>query len=86
MLMNKLYDNILYSINAEVKQAIKEQFNIGNMDLNRKSEKKFNIFNKNIRHIEIYDNIQNNGNVSESDIEYLNEQISIISPKNKNEL
>lgn len=31
---NKLIDNILYSINDEIKNVIKEQFNIGNMDLN----------------------------------------------------
>ena len=36
---NKLIDNILYSINDEIKNVIKEQFNIGGMNLNNNKPK-----------------------------------------------
>ena len=57
---NNIYNNILYSIGKEVKGAIAEQFSISDIDFNDDDlgcER--NIFNKNLKYLEIYDNILN---------------------------
>ena len=43
---NRLYSRILNSIGNEVKYAIREQFNIGDLDLNDEEDGNADIFNK----------------------------------------
>ena len=76
-------------MNKYIYKLIKEQFNIGNMDLNNtKPKRNVNIFNKNLktRCEDIYKDILNNKRVSDDDIEYMNSLVSVIVPKNKREL
>lgn len=83
--MNRiLYYNIINSIGIEIKNIIKEQFNIGNMNFNGNGQKhKPNIFNKNgVNPYDIYDKIINNEPVYDDEIEYINDMFSKIVPDN----
>lgn len=71
-------------MNTYIHNLIKEQFNIAKMNLdNNKPKKNINIFNKSIRHLEIYDNMLNNKRVSNDDIEYMNGLVSEIKIRGK---
>ena len=85
---NKIYNKLLYSINKEIKNVIHEQFNIGKMNLNGNNNKAHkNIFNKEqFNPADIYDKILNDIKLEEYEILYLNNNISIITPKNIDEL
>ena len=86
--MNKLYSNILYSINREIKEIIKEQFNISDIDFNDvEQEHGNNIFNKEIVDPEyIYNNILYGIKVSEFEIGELNSMRSAVECNDKSEL
>ena len=77
-------------MNKYIRQLITEQFNIGNMNLNNtKPKQNMNIFNKNLMYLEIYNNILNvyrTRNVTKNDIEYMNDFVSVIKPKDIDEL
>lgn len=90
--MNKeLYNKIIYSIDKEVKSLIKEQFNIGNMDLSgTPKDQHGNIFNKNIYIADpkiVYKKILfYPQNVTNDDISSLNERVSIYKITSKKDL
>ena len=84
---NRLYNSILYSIHKEIKTAIDEQFNIGNMNLDGKRKMNNNIFNKNVTDpLKVYKNILGWKNISEYDIEQLDNIISYVKPEDKYKL
>ena len=70
-----------------IHKLIKEQFNIANMDFNKNLKHNYNIFNKNTVDIEkIFEDILNDDDVREKDIKELNNYISVIKVKTKNQL
>ena len=78
---NKLYNDILCSINREIKNVINEQFNIGNMNLNSNERKHKNIFNKNAVDPQyIFDKILKREDVNDDEIESLNYIVSAVRP------
>ena len=80
---NKLYNNILYSIDNEIKHAINEQFNANDLDFSDDEHNyTTNIFNKipvNIQ--EVYDKLVNKEIPHEYDIKFLNDMVSVIKVK-----
>ena len=84
---NKLYNNLLNSINREVKNIIREQFNISDIDFSDEQEHDINIFSKNVKTpFDTYNKIIKNNSASKKDVKYLNNFTSIIKPKDKGEL
>ena len=82
---NIIYNEILESIGKEIKTVIKEQFNIGKMNLhNAGNTGKNNIFNKSFVH-PYYSKILD-GTITRKEIKELNKFNGIISPANKDEL
>ena len=61
-------------MNRYIQKLIREQFNIGNMDLSNKQKRSINIFNKNVTDPhKIYDKIiKKEKEVARNEIEYLN--------------
>ena len=79
----QLYDDIMSSIDREVRQVISEQFNITNMDFSNKKHNT-NIFNKiPVNAEDVYYKILNNPDeVHEYEIEYLDETIAKFKVQN----
>ena len=71
-------------MNKFIQKLIKEQFNIGNMNLNNKLKRNANIFNKNYIHPYYYNVLD--GTVVESEIKELDSFVSVAAPKDKDEL
>ena len=80
---NMLYDNILYSIGKEIKNAIDEQFTINDLDLSDgPAEYDAVIFNKKlVDPKKIYDKLINNNIVDIGDIKYLNSFVAEVKIK-----
>ena len=84
---NKIYDKILYSISTEIKNIVNEQFNISDIDFNdNENGYDANIFNKSLKHIEIYNKMLHGKFIENSEIEYMNNLVSEIAPDNLHEL
>ena len=72
-------------MNKYIQKLINEQFNIGNMDLNRNMQKRnTNIFNKAFIH-PYYQNILDD-TATKDEIKELNSLVGVVVPKNKDEL
>ena len=72
-------------MNRYIQRMIREQFNIGNMDLNNNKQKhNANIFNKALNHPYYYNVLD--GTATESEIKELNSLVGVAAPKDKNEL
>ena len=73
-------------MNRYIQKLIAEQFNIGNMNLNNSKRKNnVNIFNKNniIDLHDIYDKILHGGNIDKNELEYINNVVSAVKPKDE---
>ena len=74
------------------RKLISEQFNISNMDFNKKPKKQRNIFNKNIINPkEVYDKIlyggvTENTEILYNELEYLDNEVSAVHVDRKNDL
>ena len=79
-------------MNKYIQRLIKEQFNIGNMDLSgNKPKRNMNIFNKNVEYEDptankYYKNMLENGTISIKICNYLRDKINIIKVKSKQDL
>ena len=76
-------------MNKYIQKLISEQFSVGDLDFSDDDQEYgINIFNKDTKYIEIYNNILDNniGKVSKDDIGYMNGLISVINVKNRSEL
>lgn len=75
-------------MNKYIRNLINEQFNIGNMNLSNKSNHKTNIFGKTniIDPDDIYIKITKNEKLTEAELLYISDLISVVKIKNKDEL
>ena len=72
-------------MNKYIQKLIREQFNIGGMDLNNnKLKRNMNIFNKEVNHRYYYKVL--NGTVTRDEIKELNSLVSVAVPNGKDEL
>ena len=83
-----LYDDMLDSISREIKNTIKEQFNINDLDFSENGEEyDANIYNKEIYDIhKIYDKILSDKSITSDEVYFFNQLVSAIKPKDKDEL
>ena len=82
--MNNTYNKILNAINKEVKIAIKEQFNISDIDFSDDTDYYNNIFNK--EYVHPYLSKILDGTITKKEIKELNKLYAIIKPASKEEL
>ena len=84
---SRLYNDILNSIGMQVKYAIKEQFNINDINYDDDSDNYCNIFDKLvISPPDIFNRILNGGHISVYEIRELNHLSSVVKPAYKIEL
>lgn len=86
---NNIYNKIMQSIDNEIRISLAEQFNINNMDLNKRQKNNKNIFNKNVLDpFDIYDRIIKHEDVQDDEIKQLNDDIyiSFVKVKDKSNL
>ena len=87
--MNTMHDSLLHLIDKEIKNVIKEQFNVNDIDFNNTddTEPVSSIFNNEIVNpYYVYNNIMNNQHVHKYEIEYLDALYPTVTPDNFNEL
>ena len=75
-------------MNKYIRNLINEQFNIGKMNLSSKSNRRANIFGKTniIDPNDIYIKITKNEKLTEIELLYISDLISVVKIKNKDEL
>ena len=80
---------LLRRIDEEVKNAIKEQFNINDLDLSdNDSDIAADIFNHDYdtEYYELQQKIQKTGKVTKNDVKFLRDKTAVIKPKNRKNL
>lgn len=90
---NRLYNRIISSIGNDIRNAIDEQFNVGNMNLNNNAKRKSNIFNKAVVDpFDVYKRMTKVGNAAENihideyEIQQLNDYTGVVKVKSSLDL
>ena len=79
-----LYNKLMSSINSEIKNALKEQFSLSDLDFSdNDQEYGVNIFNKEANHPYYYKVLD--GTITKDEINELDSLVGVAAPKDKNE-